>query len=203
MLNTCYMLYILVFTHVLLSFWMLHEIWRCIGVVSALSFCVYRSAITSIPSFLISLSRKGLRCWCFRIISTGQPRRASRYDFRRTIRKNLGAFLHRHLHRCHRGAGFLLQNQRGAGRWCRRCFAVLRHEMRWGLCILLLFSFLISFFKGFCPYRAQGRLRLYPGWCPGLGASAPSGRVGARYLKYRCTDLAEPVEFLAAHFCYG
>ena len=26
---------------------------------------------------------------------------------------------------------------------------------------------------------------------------------GARYLKYRCTDLAEPVEFLAAHFCYG
>ena len=25
----------------------------------------------------------------------------------------------------------------------------------------------------------------------------------ARYLKYRCTDLAEPVEFLAAHFCYG
>ena len=25
---------------------------------------------------------------------------------------------------------------------------------------------------------------------------------GARYLKYRCTDLAEPVEFLAAHFCY-
>ena len=26
---------------------------------------------------------------------------------------------------------------------------------------------------------------------------------GVRYLKYRCTDLAEPVEFLAAHFCYG
>ena len=26
---------------------------------------------------------------------------------------------------------------------------------------------------------------------------------GARYLKYRCTDFAEPVEFLAAHFCYG
>ena len=26
---------------------------------------------------------------------------------------------------------------------------------------------------------------------------------GARYLQYRCTDLAEPVEFLAAHFCYG
>ena len=46
-------------------------------------------------------------------------------------------------------------------------------------------------------------MRLYPGRYPGLGASAPSGRVGARYLKYRCTDLAEPVEFLAAHFCYG
>ena len=30
--NTCYMLYILAFTHVLLSFWMLHDIWRCIGV---------------------------------------------------------------------------------------------------------------------------------------------------------------------------
>ena len=43
---------------------------------------------------------------------------------------------------------------------------------------LLLFSFLISFFKGFCPYRAQGGLRLYPGCYPGLGASAPSGRVG-------------------------
>ena len=26
---------------------------------------------------------------------------------------------------------------------------------------------------------------------------------GARYLKYCCADLAEPVEFLAAHFCYG
>ena len=34
-------------------------------------------------------------------------RRASRYAFSRTIRKNLGAFLHRYLHRCHRGAGFL------------------------------------------------------------------------------------------------
>ena len=51
---------------------------------------IYRSAITSIPSLSTSLSRKGLMCWCFRIISTGQPRRASRYDFRRTIRKNLG-----------------------------------------------------------------------------------------------------------------
>ena len=30
------MLYILVFTRVFLSFWLLHEIWRCIGVVSAL-----------------------------------------------------------------------------------------------------------------------------------------------------------------------
>ena len=51
---------------------------------------IYRSAITSIPSLSISLSRKGLRCWCFRIISTGQPRRASRYAFRRTTRENLG-----------------------------------------------------------------------------------------------------------------
>ena len=42
-----------------------------------------------------------------------------------------------------------------------------------------------------------------PGCYPGLEASGPSARVGARYLKYRCTDLAEPVEFLAAHFCYG
>lgn len=53
------------------------------------------------------------------------------------------------------------------------------------------------------PLQGAGRLRLYPGCYPGLGASALSGRVGARYLKYRCTDLAEPVEFLAAHFCYG
>lgn len=30
------MLYILAFTHNFLSFWMLHDIWRCIGVVSAL-----------------------------------------------------------------------------------------------------------------------------------------------------------------------
>ena len=36
MSNTCYMLHILVFTHIFLSFQMLHEIWRCIGVVSAL-----------------------------------------------------------------------------------------------------------------------------------------------------------------------
>ena len=70
-------------------------------------YLIYLSAITSIPSLSISLSRMGLRCWCFRIISTGQPRRASRYAFRRTIRKNLGAFLHRYLHRCHHGAGFL------------------------------------------------------------------------------------------------
>ena len=34
--NTCYMLYILAFTHIFLSFQMLHEICRCIGVVSAL-----------------------------------------------------------------------------------------------------------------------------------------------------------------------
>ena len=32
MSNTCYMLYILAFTRNFLSFWMLHEIWRCIGV---------------------------------------------------------------------------------------------------------------------------------------------------------------------------
>ena len=51
---------------------------------------IYRSAITSIPSFSTSLSRKGLRCWCFRIISTGQHRSSSKYAFRRTIRKNLG-----------------------------------------------------------------------------------------------------------------
>ena len=30
--NTCYMLCILAFTHNFLSFQMLHEIWRCIGV---------------------------------------------------------------------------------------------------------------------------------------------------------------------------
>ena len=125
----------------------------------------YRSflfAITSIPSLSTSLSRKGLRWWCFLIISTGQPRSFSRYAFRRTIRKNLGAFLHRYLHRCHRGAGFLLQNQRGAGRWCRRCFAVLRHEMWWGLCILLLFSFLISFLKRLLPFQGARRIALIP-----------------------------------------
>ena len=55
----------------------------------------YRSflfAITSIPSFSISLSRKGLRCWCFRIISTGLSRSSSKYAFRRTTRKNRGHF---------------------------------------------------------------------------------------------------------------
>lgn len=30
--NTCYMLHILAFTHIFLSFQMLHEIWRCISV---------------------------------------------------------------------------------------------------------------------------------------------------------------------------
>ena len=54
-----------------------------------------------------------------------------------------------------------------------------------------------------CFHEKRLILRLYPGRYPGLGASGPSGRVWVRYLKYRCTDLAEPVEFLAAHFCYG
>ena len=54
-----------------------------------------------------------------------------------------------------------------------------------------------------CFHEKRLILRLYPGCYPGLGASGPSGRVWVRYLKYRCTDLAEPVEFLAAHFCYG
>ena len=30
--NTCYMLHILAFTHIFLSFQMLHEIWRCISI---------------------------------------------------------------------------------------------------------------------------------------------------------------------------
>lgn len=33
--NTCYMLHILAFTHIFLSFQMLHEIRRCIGVACA------------------------------------------------------------------------------------------------------------------------------------------------------------------------
>ena len=33
-------------------------------------------------------------------------------------------------------------------------------------------------FESFCPYRATGLRPLYPGRCPGLGASALSGRVG-------------------------
>ena len=112
---------------------------------------IYRSAITSIPSLSISLSRKGLRCWCFRIISTGQPRRASRYAFRRTIRKNLG--------------GISTQISTSLPSWC------------WFLAFSCFHS-KYPFLKGFCPYRAQGGLRLYPGCYPGLGASAPSGRVG-------------------------
>ena len=32
--------------------------------------------------------------------------------------------------------------------------------------------------QSFCPYRVTGLRRNYPGRCPGLGASAPSGRVG-------------------------
>ena len=32
----------------------------------------------------------GLRCWCFRIISTGLSRSSSKYAFRRTTKKNLG-----------------------------------------------------------------------------------------------------------------
>ena len=37
------MLYILAFTHNFLSFWMLHDIWRCIGVVSALLLPTFRT----------------------------------------------------------------------------------------------------------------------------------------------------------------
>ena len=33
-------------------------------------------------------------------------------------------------------------------------------------------------FEGFCPYRAADLHHHYPGRCPGLGASALSGRVG-------------------------
>ena len=32
--------------------------------------------------------------------------------------------------------------------------------------------------ESFCPYRATGLHTLYPGRCPGLAASALSGRVG-------------------------
>ena len=32
--------------------------------------------------------------------------------------------------------------------------------------------------QSFCPYRAPSWLPLYPGRCPGLRASAPSGRIG-------------------------
>ena len=32
-------------------------------------------------------------------------------------------------------------------------------------------------FRSFCPYRATVCVRNYPGRCPGLGASALSGRV--------------------------
>ena len=32
--------------------------------------------------------------------------------------------------------------------------------------------------QSFCPYRAPCRLALYPGRCPGLRASALSGRIG-------------------------
>lgn len=50
---------------------------------------IYRSAITSIPSLSTSLSRKGLRCWCFRIISTGQPRRAFKVCFQTDYQEKL------------------------------------------------------------------------------------------------------------------
>ena len=48
-----------------------------------------------------------------------------------------------------------------------------------------LFSQKTSFFpkiEGFCPYRAPCCLLLYPGCCPGLRASALSGRVGQSVL---------------------
>ena len=96
---------------------------------------IYRSAITSIPSLSISLSRKGLRCWCFRIISTGQPRRASRYAFRRTIRKNLGGHFYIDIYIA--------------------AIMVL-------VSCLLLFSFLISFFKRLLPLQGAGLIALIP-----------------------------------------
>ena len=44
-------------------------------------------------------------------------------------------------------------------------------------CFHTLYPYL---FLGFCPFRAQGGLRLYPGCYPGLGASALSGRAASR-----------------------
>ena len=68
---------------------------------------------------------------------------------------------------------------------------------------LLLFSFLISFFKRLLPLQGARRIALIPRVLPWARCFCPFRACGARYLKYRCTDLAEPVEFLAAHFCYG
>ena len=69
---------------------------------------------------------------------------------------------------------------------------------------LLLFSFLISLcFLRLLPLQGARQIALIPRvlpWARSFWAFSPCG---ARYLKYRCTDLAEPVEFLAAHFCYG
>ena len=104
---------------------------------------IYRSAITSIPSLSISLSRKGVRCWCFRIISTGQPRRASRYAFRRTIRKNLGGHFYIDIY----------------------IAAIVVLVSR-----LPLFSFLISFFLRLLPLQGARRIALIPRVLPWAGS---------------------------------
>ena len=54
------------------------------------------------------------------------------------------------------------------------------------------------------PLQGARRIALIPRVLPWARCFCPfRACVGVRYLKYRCTDLAEPVEFLAAHFCYG
>ena len=53
------------------------------------------------------------------------------------------------------------------------------------------------------PLQGVRRIALIPRVLPWARCFWAFSPCGARYLKYRCTDLAEPVEFLAAHFCYG
>ena len=69
---------------------------------------------------------------------------------------------------------------------------------------LLLFSFLISLcILRLLPLQGARQIALIPRVIPWARCFWAFSPCGARYLKYRCTDLAEPVEFLAAHFCYG
>ena len=47
------------------------------------------------------------------------------------------------------------------------------------------------FFKAFALTGRQGCVRNYPGRCPGLGVSAPSGRVGQNLRKFNLKEVQD------------